>query len=117
MTKSDEADEGGGVFEGAAQALASVADDQPAFGPRAVPSLGGEAFVPREVPILIKLDAGFLMRIEAEREAVTGGTGHRIPRTAMLRMLLKEALDERARKRNERVPEAVVVGRLISATS
>lgn len=71
-----------------------------------------EGFVPREVPILIKLDSGFLLRIEAEREAVTGGTGHRIPRTAMLRMLLKEALDFRARARNEQVPEAILVGRL-----
>jgi hypothetical protein len=64
-----------------------------------------------ERPLLIKLDRGFIMRIEAEREVLTGGTGHKLPRTAMIRMLLKEALDARARARNEKVPTAVVVPR------
>ncbi len=51
------------------------------------------------------------MRIEAEREVLTGGTGHKLPRTAMIRMLLKEALDARQRARNEQVPTAIVVPR------
>lgn len=62
-------------------------------------------------PLLIKLDNGFIMRIEAEREVLTGGTGHKIPRTAMIRMLLKEALEARQRARGEQVPQAIVIGR------
>lgn len=62
-------------------------------------------------PLLIKLDSGFIMRIEAEREVLTGGTGHKIPRTAMIRMLLKEALEARQRARGEEVPRAIAVGR------
>jgi hypothetical protein len=62
-------------------------------------------------PLLIKLDSGFIMRIEAEREVLTGGTGHKIPRTAMIRMLLKEALEARQRARGEQVPQAIAVNR------
>lgn len=64
---------------------------------------------PGEKPLLIRLDTGFIMRIEAERDVLTGGTGHKLPRTAMIRMLLKEALDARLRARNEQVPVAIVV--------
>jgi hypothetical protein len=65
-----------------------------------------------ERPVLIKLDPGFIARIEAERDALTGGTGCKVPRTAMIRMLLKEALDARARSRGETVPMAIEVGQL-----
>jgi hypothetical protein len=64
---------------------------------------------PGERPVLIRLDSGFLERIEAERYVLTGGTGHRVPRTTMIRILLKEALAARARARGEKVPEAVAV--------
>ncbi len=67
--------------------------------------------LPGERPLLIKLDVGFILRIEAESELLTGGTGHKLPRTAMIRMLLKEALDARARGRGEKVPRAIVVPR------
>lgn len=62
-----------------------------------------------ERPVLIRLDTGFLARIDAERYVLTGGTGHRVPRTAMIRILIKEALAARARTRGEKVPEAVAV--------
>lgn len=62
-------------------------------------------------PLLIKLDPGFLLRIEAEREVITGGTGQKLPRTAMIRILIKEALDARARARGDMVPWATNVGR------
>ncbi len=68
-------------------------------------------YAPGERPLLIKFDTGFLLRIEAEREVLTGGTGHRLPRTAMIRILVKEALDARARARGEQVPRAIVVQR------
>ena len=67
---------------------------------------------PGEMALLIRLERGFVMRIEAERDALTGGTGHRIPRTAVIRMLLKEALDARERGRNGQVPVAVAVASL-----
>jgi hypothetical protein len=75
-------------------------------------SADAEPLVPGEKPLLIKLDTGFILRIEAEREVLTGGTGHKLPRTAMIRMLLKEALDARQRLRHEQVPSAVLVGML-----
>lgn len=68
------------------------------------------ADVASERPVLIKLDPGFIERIEAERDALTAGAGCKIPRTAMIRMLLKEALDARARSRGETVPIAMEVG-------
>ena len=65
-------------------------------------------------PLLIKLDPGFLLRIEAEREVITGGTGQKLPRTAMIRILIKEALDARARARGDMVPWAKSMGKRIS---
>lgn len=59
--------------------------------------------------MLIRLDAGFIARIDAEREVLTGGTGHRIARTTMIRVLINESLKARARARGEKVPEAVTV--------
>ena len=60
--------------------------------------------------VLIQLDNGFVARIEAERDVLTEGTGHKLPRTGMIRILLKEALDARQRARGERVLAAVAVG-------
>lgn len=56
--------------------------------------------VPPEKAILIRLDMGFIAAIEAERDAMPGGK--KFPRTAMIRTLLKEALDARRLSRQSK---------------
>jgi hypothetical protein len=76
-----------------------------------------EVLMGSERPLVIRLDVQFINRIENERDYLTGGTGHKLPRTAMIRMLLKEALDNRARARGERVPMAIAMGALLGTVA
>lgn len=56
--------------------------------------------------ILIEFDTGFLARIERERVVIERADGKRPPRTAMVRSLLRQALDARCAERNEEIPSA-----------
>lgn len=89
--------------------LSPVGQQLPAPSGRGAPV---EEVIASEKPLLIRLDGGFIARIEAERDLITHGTGHKLPRTHMIRILLLEALNARARARNEAVPTAVNVGKL-----
>ncbi len=69
---------------------------------------GDERGEREERPLLIRLGCGLISRIDGERDELTEGTGHRIPRTIMIRVLLKEALDTRERSRVRVEPQAAV---------
>lgn len=58
--------------------------------------------------ILIDLDPGFLARIEREQVVLERNTGKRAPRTAVMRALMRQALDTNAAVRGEDIPSAMV---------
>jgi hypothetical protein len=102
----------GGRFDTSPVTFADAHEDALAMAVGVRAPIAAAKVRPGEMALLIRLERGFVMRIEAERDALTGGTGHRIPRTAVIRMLLKEALDARERGRNGQVPVAVAVASL-----
>jgi len=60
----------------------------------------------KERGLLVKLDEGFFMRLDHETLVRSTGVGRAIPRTAVIRSLLRFALDHFAEKRGEDVPSA-----------